>query len=266
MKNILLFFLFISGVSFGQTYQIGAFVPIDIPMKSIMPRASVVGGFGLSTYFSPESKLPMAFELKGNLGSYSNLTLNQTYEFSDGSQTKTDVTYSSNFHKFMLGTRFSSRYALDGMEFYFTPQIGLGTMRSRIYIADPMDEDDCKALENTIVQRDNGFLYGLEAGFDVRLNKLIPVSKIEDGHRIFISANYLSSFKSFDYINIRYMEDKVHGVNGHENHNLMDEEGRDINAQFVNVTSNNLHEHKIAELYTTPLKYIGIQFGYVFRF
>ncbi len=267
MKKILLFFLLFSGYTIGQTDQFGAFVPLDIPMKSEMPKASVAGGFGLSAYFAPESRLPVALELKGNLGTYSNRTLQQTYEFMDGSQTRTNVTYSSNFHKVMLGSRFSTRYAMDGMELYLTPQIGFGSMRSRIYIADPQDEDDCKPLENTIVQRDNGFLYGLEAGLDIQMNKVISGTKIKDNHRMFFSVNYLSSFKSFDYINIRYMEDEVHGMTSNPPANGgVDSEGRDINTQFVNLGSNNLHDHKIAELYTSPLKYIGVQFGYVYRF
>ena len=266
MKKIILLFLLFSGYSQAQTYQFGAFVPIDIPVKSEMPKASTAGGLGLSAYFAPESRLPVAFELKGNVGTYSNRTLQQTYEFMDGSQTRTDVTYSSNFHKVMLGSRFYTRYAIDGMEIYLTPQIGFGSMRSRIYIADPQDEDDCKPLENTIAQRDNGFIYGLEAGLDLQLNKLLRKAKIEDNHRIFFSANYLSSFQTFDYINIRYMENEVHGMAHNMPTDGLDEQGRDINTQFVNLGSNNLHEHKIAELYTSPLKYIGIQVGYVYRF
>ena len=266
MKNILLLFLILSGFSFGQTFQIGAFVPVQIPVKSIMPKASTVGGFGVSAYLAPEFRLPIAFELKGNLGTYSNKTLSQTYEFSDGGQTRTDVTYSSNFHKVMLGARISTRYSLDGMEMYFTPQIGFGSARSRIYIADPEDEDDCKPLENTIVQRDNGLLYGLEVGMDIQVNKLFLSPKIRENHRVFISADVQGSFKSFDYINIKHMQDEVHGVSSNTPSHGTSDTGNDVNTQFVNVTSNNLHEHKVAELYSTPLQYIGLQFGYVYRF
>jgi hypothetical protein len=60
------------------------------------------------------------------------------------------------------------------------------------------------------------------------------------------------------------MEDKTHGVVLEGESVSVDE--RDINATFINVSSNNLHEHKIAELYKTPLSYFGLQIGYVYSF
>ena len=261
MKNLHLLFVFIPLFVFGQNSHFGVYVPMDIPIQHMMPKAGVAGGLGINFFMQPVSRIPMALELRGNLGNYSNKTLEQTYLFDDGSQTVTDVTYSSNFHKILFGVRFSTEHDLSAFRVYATPQIGIGIMSSKIRIADPEDEDDCKPLEIRITQRFSGVVYGGELGVDIELGRLFSSKTINNNHRLNIGINYLGSFKDFQYVNIKHMENKTHGV-AHEN----PEEDRDVTTQFINVSSNNLHEHKIAELYKTRLSFIGIHIGYVYRF
>lgn len=261
MRNIYLLLVLLPFTLLSQRFQIGAFVPIDIPLKQVMPNAGVTGGFGLNFTIQPITRIPIAFELRGNLGNYSNRTLEQTYNFKDGSQTITDVSYSSNYHKLLFGTRFMTGNDASGLRLYAMPQIGIGTMRSRIRIADPEDEDDCQPLENKITQRFTGVIYGGELGMDIDLGRLISKSDYSRSHRLNIGVNFISSFKDFKYVNIKHMKTEVHDVANEQN-----DENRDITTQFVNVSSNNLHEHKIAELYVTPMAYIGIHIGYVYRF
>jgi hypothetical protein len=45
------------------------------------------------------------------------------------------------------------------------------------------------------------------------------------------------------------------------------EDGRtDINATFINVSTQDIHQHKIAELYNTSLRMWQINIGYTLRF
>lgn len=247
----------------GQTFRIGSYIPIDIPVKQHMPKAGVTGGIGFNFAYQPYTKLPMAFEMKGNIGIYSSRTLQQTYQFSDGSQTVTDVDYTSNFHKILIGTRFSTGFSFSKVRLYATPQVGYAFMNSRIRIADPDDVDDCKPLESRITQRFQGAVYGGEIGVDMQLGKIFGSKNINEHNRFTFSVNFLRGFKDFEYVNIKYMEDEPHGVAMDDD---MSDEDRDINTTFVNVSSNNLHKHKIAELYKTPLSFIGIQIGYIYNF
>ena len=69
-----------------------------------------------------------------------------------------------------------------------------------------------------------------------------------------------------DYINVRYMSGHEHGVSaGGHNHANMDED-RDLTTEFVNLSTDNIHEHKIAEVYHTPLRFITVNIGYVWYF
>jgi hypothetical protein len=58
-----------------------------------------------------------------------------------------------------------------------------------------------------------------------------------------------------EYVNVKYMENEVHDP-------TVVHDDRDINATFINVGSNDLHEHKIAELYHTPMNMWGFSIGY----
>ncbi len=261
MKNLYLLLIVFPLSICAQRMQAGAYIPIDIPIKQIMPNASVSSGMGLNFTYQPNNRIPLALELRGNLGNYSSKTLEQTYMFDDGSKTVTDVSYSSNYNKLLLGMRFMTGNDMSAYRLYIMPQVGIGAMRSKIRIADPMDEDDCKPLEKRITQRFSGAIYGGEIGLDIDLGRLWSSSDYSGKHRLNLGINYISSFRDFKYVNIKYMQNEVHGVANGQN-----DENRDITTQFVNVSSNNLHEHKIAELYVTPLAYIGIHIGYVYRF
>ena len=71
--------------------------------------------------------------------------------------------------------------------------------------------------------------------------------------------SYLRGMNHFEYVNVKYMQDEVHNT-------MTTHPKGDINASFINVSTNNIHEHKIAELYHTPFEMVGINFGYIVRF
>lgn len=268
MKRILPLFLLLAAPVFGQQFKIGAFIPIDIPNKTIMPKMSVNAGLGLQVAYRPFLGFPAYLELKGNIGNYSNRTLRQTYNFGNGSQTTTDVTYKSAMNKVLFGTKFFIGNDYQGIRAFITPQVGTVFLKSNIVIADPTDVDDCKPLERKTTQRDAGFVYGGEIGAEIALNKLIRSMASENRHHLVISASFLNGFKPFEYVNVRYMKDESHDAlpadGGHAGHT--DADGRDINTTFINVSSNALHEHKIAELYRTSLQFWSLNIGYTFTF
>lgn len=268
MKRILPLFLLLSAPVFGQQFKIGAYVPIDIPNKSVMPKMSVNGGAGLQIAYRPIAGLPAFLELKGSVGNYSNRTLQQTYNFGGGSQTTTDVTYKSAMNKVLFGTKFFLGNDYQAVRPFITPQVGTVFLKSNIVIADPTDVDDCKPLERRTTQRDAGFVYGGELGAEIALDRLFKGMSSENRHHLVISASFLNGFQPFEYVNVRYMQDENHNAlpadGGHAGHT--DAEGRDINATFINVSSNALHEHKIAELYRTSLQFWGLNIGYTFTF
>lgn len=268
MKTILLLVTLFPVFSFGQThYQIGTYLTSDIPNHAIMSKMSSNIGMGLQFAYKPLYHLPVSFELKASVGTYSNHTMEQTYYFSDSSSTTTNVSYSSSMNKVLFGTK-----VLIGSEFqkihgFFTPQIGASFMRSKIRIADPQDEDDCKPLEKATTQKYSGFTYGAELGAELDMSVLMKNIR-ENKHYLYASATFLNGFGQFEYVNVKYMHNHAHGPlpEGGTTTTITDENGRDITATFINVSTNSLHDHKIAELYRTNLQYWGFNIGYVFYF
>ncbi len=244
---------------FSQKADFGLYVPINVPNKTTMPKMSIAGGLGASFGYSPLFLTPFYIEAKATLSNYSSQTLQQTYQFEDGSQTTTNVNYSSGMSNYLLGIKTMIGKDFRVVRGFIKPQIGLATMRTKIVIADPQDVDGCQPLDRNISQRYTGVIYGGEIGAEIALEKMFRKISIENTHKLYFSMSYLTSVNHFEYVNVKYMQDEAHSaMNMHPT--------GDINASFINVSTSNIHEHKIAELYHTPFEMIGINFGYIFKF
>jgi hypothetical protein len=267
MKYLYLLFVLFPVLGFAQGGgEGGIFIVTDVPFKSEMPKMSTNVGVGLQGAYQPSARIPLAFELKGSFGSYSNKTLQQTYIFDSLSSTTTDVRYTSAMNRLNFGTKVYLTNAYTSVRPFVTPQLGYTFMRSKIVIYDPADEDDCKALDRETTQRYSGFTYGGEAGVEIAMDRLFK-GVTNSKHKLYASVSYTQSFRPFEYVNIRYMQDHDHAAMAPGSHTgTSSEDGRDIDAQFVNVSTNDIHEHKIAELYKTDLRFWGINIGYVFSF
>jgi len=260
MRNTLLFgIILVSGLSFGQGGEIGSFIPVDIPDKNTMPNMSNNIGYGMNFAYSPLPASPFHIEFKPSWGMYSYKNLRQTYMFEDSSTTVTNVSYSSGMHKYLLGAKVMIGHEYRTVRGFITPQIGLARTRTKILIADPEDEDGCRPLENRNTQKYIGAVWGGEIGVEIDLGRIMSSVEEENRHNLVINASLLHGFKHFEYVNVKYMQNETHDMG-------VIHDDRDINATFINVGSNALHEHKIAELYHTPLRFWGFSIGYTFNF
>lgn len=167
--------------------------------------------------------------------------------------------------KYQLGAKYYYTSFYRPVRGYITPQVGINLMRSRIRIADPEDVDDCMPLENRISHKSYGFTYGLEAGMELDIVALIRSDDYSDS-RLYVSLSFMNSFKKTDYINTRFMNEHEHGVYDTSHGNHTDPDGRPLTAQFVNISNNDLHEHKVAEIYSTYLRFFTVNIGYVWYF
>lgn len=258
----------ISASTFAQqNMQLGPYFTVDMPSHTVMPKMSTALGIGAQYAYKPIRNFPVSLEIKGSLGSYSTETLPQTYTFEDSSSITTDVTYTSNMNKALIGTKIHIGSEYKAVRGYVTPQVGRLTMRSKISIADPEDEDGCEPLEKETKQRFSGYVYGAEVGAEVSMSRLFLGRDSENKHRLFLSVSFLNGFNKFEYVNVKHMEDgSHHALHGGGTETSTDSEGRDITTTFVNLSTNSLHDHKIAELYRTNLQFWGLNVGYVFNF
>jgi hypothetical protein len=268
MKRILLLFLILPFLAVSQIHkgEISPFIPITIPVKSQMPFMSSAIGIGLKGGYKPWNQLPFLFELKASINSYSNRTLSQTFLFGDGSSTQTNVTYSSGFNQTSLGLKIQIGSDLRLISGFVTPQIGTLRMRSKIVVADPMDEDGCAPLDRKTTHKYRGFFVGAEAGIDLDF-ALIWKSVPEGKNKFTFSVMHLYGLGLFNYVNVKYMKDHEHHLMEEGEVMAVTDEGRtDITASFINVSTQNIHQHKIAELYNTGLRMWQFSLGMTFRF
>lgn len=261
MKHVFTLVLFLQGLQLSaQQHQLNFYIPVDVPFKAEMPYMSTNVGVGMSYAYRPMVNFPMYLELKGSLGSYASQTLNQTFQFGNGNTTETSVSYTSSLNKTLLGSKFIISNDFRPLRIYLTPQAGIAAMRSKIYVADPQDEDDCHPLEKRTVQRDLGFVYGGEIGFQLDLQRLIKCVSVENRSHLNVSFSFLTSPEMYDYVNVKHMQD------GHLDDHSGADGSRDLTSKFINVTSNSIHEHKIAEVYRTKFQVWGINVGYTLTF
>ncbi len=270
MKQLLLSIIcmlpFFQFAQIDENAQFGFYATTEIPMHSEMPKMSTNVGLGIQFAYKPMTRIPLFLELKSNFGRYNSQRMDVTYIFNDNSTTDTYVDFTSKMHKIQLGAKMYYTSYYNVVRGYVTPQIGYNTMKTRVWIADPMDEDDCQPLENTIRHRSGGWTYGGEIGAEVDLKRLIKKGSEQTNERLYLSASYMGSFNRMDYINVKYLEEHNHAVADPDDHSQVDQDGRPLNAEFINMTSGSTHEHKLAEIYNTHLRFISINVGYVWYF
>jgi Outer membrane protein beta-barrel domain len=191
------------------------------------------------------------------VGQYASKTVPQTYYFLN-TTTQTNARFSSNV---------LNLHASAGLELtnsgnvipYVTAKAGLSNFYSSLYIEDPNDQDGCRPLENKNLINDAAFSYGGGVGLRINADKIFREKS--RAWWIDISANYLGG-GPISYINTKHLHD-------HDNSNPASTgKGvkQDLNVTFINIQSNQTHEHKIAEVYTTRINQLDFRVGVVYRF
>ncbi|MBI1783172.1 MAG: hypothetical protein HYR66_17675 [Sphingobacteriales bacterium] len=164
MKRFLLlsFFLLFAAVLFAQ-FEITGGYSMAIPRGKMNDYINLTNSVTLrGIYRLPvNSKVWVGADLA--IGTYAQKTEQQTYEFTNGATTTTNVRFSSNEFNGHLAFGYdllSERKLVP----YITAKAGMSNFYSSIYIEDPHDADGCHPLQNKNVFGDVTFSYGAGAG------------------------------------------------------------------------------------------------------
>jgi len=269
MKKLLFAFLLFIGInSQSQNLRVSFGYNADAPFKSFMPKMSTNHGMDLGLMFRMP-KTPLWFAANTTFGSFANQTLKQEYAFTDGTITKMDVNYSSNMTKVLFGFHLDIGNAENAIVPYLRMQGGINYMNSRVYIGDPEDEDGCEALVNKVTFANVNSLYSVGGGAMVYLNRLCKFKESSPKNYLDFGFSYLGGSPA-QYVNVKYMTDGEahHGTSGTTPAPTTgaDPDTRDMNAKFVNVSTSATHEHKVAEVYSSPFKMWNLRIGYTISF
>lgn len=186
------------------------------------------------------------------LGNYAHKTREQEYMFSDGSTTRVNVTFTSN----IFNAHLAGGYDLlrdKAVTPYVTAKAGFSTFYSRVYIPDPTDNGSCTALKNKNVYDEAVWSAGMGAGLKLDANKIFKATTRT--WWIDFSLNYLTG-GNISYLNVKHI---VHDSG-------MNPDSKGFNVQFVNVSTNEIHEHQVAEVFKNRISLLDFKVGVVVPF
>ena len=191
------------------------------------------------------------------VGTYALITKEQTFQFADGSTTRTKVNYSSNV--FQAGV-FTQVDILKNKKVipYIKANAGLAKFYSNVAVQDPEDPDGCQPLEKKSLVKDNTLATGYGAGMRVSIGSLCGGSR-SVGQWIDFSITRVTG-GDVSYINTKRLKDHYHTAAD------TDPKSTPVVQRFINATTQNIHEHQVAELYTSPLRMLEFRIGYTVKF
>lgn len=199
----------------------------------------------------------LSWGVEAGLGQYAGFTKDQDIRFPDGTGINTKVSYSSNVATAGILTRY--HFLKDAkVNPFVTGRLGYANFFSKVRVADPEDEDDCKPLDKKTPINDHSFFAAYGAGLQIDISS----KKKTKNAWIDVSVNRLHGTK-LDYINIKDIKDQVH--NDPNNPAPSSDKTEPLTLRFVNVSTQTIHEHQLAEVYNSPLRLLEMKIGVVWR-
>ena len=239
---------------FSQSYfNIG--YGLSAPQQQMDERINVLHSIqGGISFRAPKFSKHLQFGAEASWGTYAVTSKEQTFTFRDGSTTRTMVNYSSN----VLQGALNAQWMLlkdKAINPYLTAKAGYASFYSTIFIEDPHDPDGCRALDQRTLLKDGTVFGGYGGG--LRMDTWIFNRKAYNKGRGFIDFRVQNvRGNKVDYINTKKLYDAANPpVAG---------DGKAVNVQFINATTNEIHEHQVAEVYSTPLRMLEYRISWVF--
>ena len=252
ISTLLMVCLFFSANS--QQFKLTTGYSLGLPRQDLNNNIQPVHSMqtGLLYQFPGELKrLSVGFDI--GIGMYAHQTIDQTFQFDNNTAAVLPVDYSSN----TFNANIQARFNLLSDKYFIIPYInakgGLYNFYSSIYIGDPDDADGCRALEQENIMNDKTMYWS--AGGGLQINPTI-FSKNKHSSRVMIdiSANTIQGGE-ISYINTKHLMDAPA---------TSDPDGKPLNVRFINASTQSIHEHKVAQVYTSPLKMLEFKAGITF--
>jgi len=241
----------VAQTDFGISYRLG--VPLQKMADHMRPAHQAVFSGNYRLPIKKHQQVWVGAEL--GIGNYAHKTIEQTFQFRDGSTTQTDVRYNSSLAYANAVLRYD--IPLKGR---VTPYVnlkgGYTSFYTSIYIEDPTDPDGCKALDKDVALKDGSMTWGYGGGFRVNISK-----KGRKANTYLLDFN-VSTMRggNVDYLNVKTL--------GEHNHNGQpSEEGvKPLTTKFINVNTQDIHEHQLAEVYNSDIRLLQVNMGLIMKF
>ncbi|MCU0387861.1 MAG: hypothetical protein MUE71_04575 [Chitinophagaceae bacterium] len=250
--------LLFSLASFGQLNQVTFGYQLSLPQATMKNGWNSGHGihFGYHRYFKAIEGFSLGADI--GIGNYALERQPQQYVFEDGTITNTEASLSSSLAYGALAARYEPLWR-NKLSPFIEIQGGYFGMYSSLFIEDPRDPLGCRALESKDVVSSGTAFWSPGLGFDLELGK-----DKNDIHGLALSARYVMGGQ-LEYANMNRLYHTHNGQTNGQPENTVAGESP-LMVTFINVTTNQLHEHSVAELYNHPLRVLQFNLTYTYRF
>jgi hypothetical protein len=248
-----LFFTLISLYSPAQFYLNSGYA-MSLPRQEMKENIKPLHSLAFSgLYKLPGSLNRIMLGADFSWGSYANTQKRQTFIFTNGATTETMVNYSSN----VLQAGLSGRVLLlknKALLPYINGKAGYASFYSNIFIEDPLDLDGCTPLDQKNLIKDGTITTGYGGGLMADWSLFSKKSRKNMGW-IDLSVTSIRG-SNINYINTKRLIDASKPP--------VNSDGKPLNVTFINASTQQLHEHQVAEVYNTPLRMMEIKLSATF--
>lgn len=249
-----IFTLLLSSLFFSASSQQWKFITgysLGIPRadmgKNIQPVHSLQNGV---LYQFPGKLKSLSVGAEFGIGIYAHERIDQTFQFDANTTAVVPVDYSSNAFNANIQARFDLLSAENFIIPYINAKGGLYNFYSSIFIGDPEDSDGCEALEQENIINDKTMYWSAGGGLQINPS-IFSKNKRATKVMIDISANTIRG-GTMDYINTKDLMDAQ---------SMNDPDGKPLEVEFINVNTQAIHEHTVAQVYTSSLRMLEFRLG-----
>ena len=218
--------------------------------KNIQPVHSLQGG--ILYQLKHVKQLSVGIEL--GIGSYASKRIEQTFQFDNNIAAVVPVNYNSN----EFNANGLVRLNLLSDKYFVVPYVnvkaGVYNLFSTIYIDDPGDAGGCQALEQKTIMNDKTLYWSAGGGLQID-PAIFSKNKRSGNVLIDISANTIHG-GTMNYINTRHLTDAQ---------TLNDPGGKPLQVKFINASTQQIHEHTVAQVFTSSLRLLEFRAGVIIK-
>jgi hypothetical protein len=237
---------------------------LGLPQQAMAKNINAVHQLVLTGGYKLPNHPFMTIGAEIGLGTYANLRVPTTLSVDNSAPTSTYINYSSNTFNVNAVVRIDLiRPSL--ITPYLTLKGGMYNFFSNIRVEDPQDTDGCRALESKSILNDNTAALTYGGGLRYQIYKGRNARYRNQRYIDFQITNTRGG--TVEYINTKKLSD-------HQHHSATTatvssgggEEVKPLEMKFINVQSKVVHNHKVAEVFKTPLRLLDIRIGYFVAF
>jgi hypothetical protein len=242
-------------IASSQPFKVALNYGLGLPQSQMGSNIQAIHNFHLGgLYQLPNQFKNLSVGLELGVGVYSHQKIDQTFNFDANTSTVVPVNYNSNVFNANVQARYQLLDERTSMIVpYINAKAGLYNFYSNVVIEDPNDPDGCHPLDKKNLINDKTMYWGGGVGFE--LNPLMfSKRKNKDGPvRIDVSVNTIYGGK-LDYINTKHLKDEQ---------DMPETGGKPLYVKFINVSTQDIHEHKVAQVYTSALRVLEVRAGVI---